>query len=68
MMKMKQYKFFGEAKKCNGKASYDKKGALTASNSRKRFDHVELRIYPCPDCNMWHLANMDKARFGHRMK
>jgi len=41
----------------NGKVSYDKKAAQTAKNRRWNEEHVELRIYQCPECNLWHLTS-----------
>lgn len=41
----------------SGKVMFDKKGAQTAANERLRKDHEELRIYPCPTCNHWHLTS-----------
>lgn len=40
----------------SGKVSYDKKGAVSARNKRWHEDHIELRVYQCPDCNWWHLT------------
>ena len=39
-----------------GKNIYDKRGAQTEANRRWEEDHVELRIYNCPECNGWHLT------------
>lgn len=52
---------------CNGKATYDKKGATTAKNKRWKEERLELRIYPCPDCNMWHLTKQLRGK-GHRRR
>ena len=41
----------------SGKACYDKKGAVTAANKRWDDAYVKLRVYPCPDCNWWHLSS-----------
>lgn len=38
-----------------GKPCYDKKAAQTARNSRDK-TKKSIRIYPCPNCNAWHLA------------
>lgn len=44
-----------------GKTIYpDKRAAETARNSRLHSRHNRpcyLRIYPCPDCQGWHLAH-----------
>lgn len=45
------------ALRCSGKVAYDKKGAQSAKNLRYKQDHVQLRIYSCPKCNMWHLTS-----------
>lgn len=45
--------------KCNGKVIYDKRGAQTAKNARRRDAHALLRIYHCPWCNGWHLTHVD---------
>ena len=47
---------------CKGKPSYDKKGALTAKNKRWIDDRIRLRVYHCPDCNLWHLTSLLKPR------
>lgn len=44
------------ARYCSGKVSYDKRGALTAKNSRYKKYHIELRVYICPKCKMRHLT------------
>jgi hypothetical protein len=41
---------------CYGKKCYDKKSAQTARNQRHRDSGIELRIYPCPICNHFHLT------------
>lgn len=38
----------------DGKPCYDKKGAQTAINDRRRRAHMELRMYQCGD--HWHLT------------
>ena len=48
----------GPADMCGGKRRYDKKGAVTAKNSRYHHDHVKLRVYECPDCGGWHLTKL----------
>lgn len=49
--------FTGGPEYCiEGKVIYDKKGAVSAKNSRWKRDHVKLRIYHCPTCNKWHLT------------
>lgn len=48
---------------CNGKPSYDKKGALTAKNKRMQQDHVKLRVYQCDKCDYWHLTSQEKNEF-----
>jgi len=45
---------------CNGKPVYDKKSAVTARNKRWKEDHIKLRIYPCFQCNGWHLTSQEK--------
>ena len=40
-----------------GKMCFDKKGAQTRRNSLKRRGGEELRIYPCPLSNTWHLTH-----------
>ncbi len=58
-----QLKIFSHAEYCNGKRTYDKKGAQTAQNARYKQDHIELRIYPCPDCHGWHLTKQVRSRY-----
>ncbi len=41
---------------CNGKRSYDKKGATTAANHRMQQAHEELFIYACDLGDHWHLT------------
>lgn len=53
---------------CNGKPSYDKRSAVTARNKRWDEDHVELRVYQCPDCNWWHLTSLRARRKRLRHK
>lgn len=43
---------------CDGKACYDKRGAQTVKNIREKEDGIDLRIYQCPLCNMWHLTKI----------
>lgn len=46
-----------EREYCNGKNRYDKRGAQTVRNQRRRDGHVKLRIYYCPDCGGWHVTH-----------
>ncbi len=47
----------GNVQRCAcGKVGYDKKGAVSAKNLRWSREHVELRIYPCPQSDKWHLT------------
>lgn len=46
-----------------GKKPYTKREAQTARNQRLRSHHNRpklLRIYPCPECNAWHLTHQPK--------
>lgn len=47
--------------RCNGKVSYDKKGAITAKNRRWDEDHVALRVYQCMGTH-WHLTSLEPER------
>jgi len=51
---------------CRGKVAYDKKGAITAKNSRWKRDRTALRIYECEYEDHWHLTrntpHQDEAR------
>lgn len=40
----------------SGKPCYDKRGAVTAANVRRKRAAVRLRAYPCPSCGAWHLT------------
>jgi hypothetical protein len=41
----------------SGKTCYDKKTAQTKKNLLEdRGNRRALRIYHCPDCNLWHLT------------
>lgn len=42
------------------KNGYDKRGAETVRNKRWNEDREVLRIYPCPECGLWHVTS--KAR------
>lgn len=42
-----------------GKRCYDKKGAQTARNKRAREGERNLRIYPCPFGNHFHLTHRE---------
>lgn len=44
-----------------GKPCYDKKSAASARNHRFKQDHVQLRIYQCPFCNLWHLTKQPRS-------
>lgn len=46
-----------EREYCNGKNRYDKRGAQTVRNQRRREGHVKLRIYYCQDCGGWHVTH-----------
>jgi hypothetical protein len=49
-----------------GKKIYDKKGATTLKNKTMELHHIEMRIYPCPRCNGWHLTSVGKHKpFRH---
>jgi hypothetical protein len=39
-----------------GKVMFDKKDAVTAKNKFWNDEHLELRIYFCPDCAKFHLT------------
>jgi hypothetical protein len=43
------------------KNGYDKRGAETVRNKRWKEAHTPLRIYPCPDCKMWHVTEDESA-------
>lgn len=50
----------------SGKVQYDKKGATTLKNLTMDLHHIQMRIYPCPDCGYWHLASIGQhKRFRH---
>lgn len=55
---------FNKAAYCEvtGKVKFDKKGAQTSANARWAWDRVELRIYPCPHCNGWHLTSQIRRK------
>lgn len=38
------------------KEGYDKRGARTVANKRRRHG-VVLRIYECPSCGRWHVTH-----------
>jgi len=40
---------------CSGKGKYDKKTAQTLVNRLKKYGQ-KLKIYPCDNCNSWHLT------------
>jgi len=52
---------------CDGKPCYDKRGAETVLNRRfKRHARNRpdfLRIYHCPECNLWHLTHKRRDKF-----
>ncbi len=53
----------------SGKRMLDKKSAITAANSSMILHHIKMRIYPCPDCNMYHLATTHPDGYnGYRQK
>jgi len=39
-----------------GKATFSKKEAQSEKNLAEQFGQF-FRIYPCPDCNFWHLTS-----------
>ena len=51
----------------NGKISYDKKGAISATNSvgtKRRLGVKNLRAYSCPFCPNWHITTrMSKEKY-----
>lgn len=51
---------------CNGKRSYDKRGAITAANLRYEQDRVKLRLYPCGD--HWHLTKQMRGLPYHNRR
>lgn len=52
---------------CNGKNRYDKRGAQTVINKRRREDHERLRMYYCDECGGWHITHkVDMSDPEHR--
>ena len=49
--------YWKQKKNCQGKKSYDKKGAITVRNFLWDKEHIELREYPCPICHLWHITS-----------
>lgn len=49
--------YLPEPSYCNGKRSYDKKGAVTVKNDRYRKERVELRVYECDVGTHWHVTS-----------
>lgn len=48
----------GEKQICTcGKVAYDKKGALSAKNLRKKRAGIKLRVYQCDLEDVWHLSS-----------
>lgn len=45
---------------CTGKKRYTKKLAETLKNRLNDKRGLTLRIYQCPECNMWHLTHTEK--------
>lgn len=47
---------------CRGKKIYDKRGAMTVRNFRKKQKNGDrdLRIYQCHVCGYWHLTHQEK--------
>lgn len=52
----------------SGKPCYDKRAATTAANLRYKEAHIRLRIYPCPDCNWWHLTKTNYWKYPKRKR
>lgn len=49
--------------KC-GKVCFDKKGAQTKRNALiRKGNEKNLRIYPCPICNAWHLTKVVNEKY-----
>lgn len=48
---------FDRLGKCNGKMSYDKKGAVTVKNNQMKLYHIPLRVYLCHQGDHWHVTS-----------
>lgn len=59
--------FRGKPQYCGEKVKYSKKDALTAKNRRYSSEHIQLRIYQCPNCNGWHLTHKNPHNFPIRV-
>lgn len=58
---MKQPVFY-----CQGKVIYDKRGAITAANLRRKESGIDLRAYQCPMDDHWHLTKSQVRKGNYK--